>query len=186
VAEKVTRTRFGHEAHIARVTELIGPPTTSPSTTNPSTTPPTTPSATATTSASPPSTTANDRPTVLFVSSNGAGMGHLTRLLSYARRADNDIAPHFLSMSQAAPVVADFGYPYEYMPSSKATGMSSRHWRQMFIERMVRTIQRVRPAVVVFDGTWPYEGVTSIRAACPEALWAWSRRGMWRSGMNRE
>src|SRR5699024_7738482 len=61
-----------------------------------------------------------------------------------------------------------------------------RHWRQMFIERMVRTIQRVRPAVVVFDGTWPYEGVTSIRAACPEALWAWSRRGMWRSGMNRE
>src|SRR5699024_8829502 len=61
-AEKVSRTRYDHEAHIARVTELIGPPTTRPSTTDPSSTPPTTPSATATTSASPPSTTANDRP----------------------------------------------------------------------------------------------------------------------------
>ena len=43
-----------------------------------------------------------------------------------------------------------------------------------------------RPAVVVFDGTWPYQGIKQVREAHPEVCWVWSRRGMWRRGMNAE
>ena len=42
---------------------------------------------------------------VLLLSSNGAGMGHLTRLLAYARRMPADVHRHVVSLSQAVPVV---------------------------------------------------------------------------------
>lgn len=189
-AEKITRATFGREAHVSRIAALIGPPAAvaeKPRVDSPvdDDVP-----VLGEISAAPlnPVKVADrrDRPTVLFVSSNGAGMGHLTRLLSYARRGDAEIAPHVLSLSQAVPVVSGFGYPYEYLPSSKATGMSSRAWQTLFVERMVQTIRRVQPTAVVFDGTWPYEGIPAIRAQCPGVAWVWSRRGMWRAGMNRD
>ena len=55
-------------------------------------------------------------PRVVLVSSNGTGMGHLTRLLAYARHLDG-VDVRFLSLSLAAPVVRDMGYPVEYIPS---------------------------------------------------------------------
>src|SRR5690606_14474156 len=42
---------------------------------------------------------------VLFVSSNGVGVGHLTRLLAIARRMPAGIAPVFATMSQAMKVI---------------------------------------------------------------------------------
>jgi hypothetical protein len=44
-------------------------------------------------------------------------------------------------------------------------------------------VRRLRPAVVVFDGTRPYAGITDVRELYPETRWVWSRRGMWRPGM---
>ena len=94
--------------------------------------------------------------------------------------------PHFLSLSQAVGVVGTFGFPYEYLPSTQATGMLPKTWHALFTDRVSETIDRIRPAVVVFDGTWPYDGIVAVRAAHPEPRWVWSRRGMWRAGMNRE
>lgn len=173
-AEASVRARFGYEAHIARLQAMIGPPPQ----------PPTTAAA-----AVPVRSAAvhdDTRPRALFITSNGAGMGHLTRLLSYARRGESDLAPHVLSLSQAVPVVSRFGYPYEYLPSSTATGLMPRRWRTFFVERVTEAMRRIRPAVVVFDGTWPYEGIPEVREADPAALWVWSRRGMWRAGQNSE
>ncbi|TDE16095.1 UDP-N-acetylglucosamine--LPS N-acetylglucosamine transferase [Jiangella asiatica] len=132
----------------------------------------------------PSSTTATRR--ALFVSSNGAGMGHLTRLLAYAQRSAPALKAHFFSLSQAAPVVANFGHPFEYLPSASATGLEPARWHKYFATRLSATIERIRPSVVVFDGTWPYEGISLVRSAYPEVRWVWSRRGMWRAGMNRE
>ncbi|MPV50712.1 UDP-N-acetylglucosamine--LPS N-acetylglucosamine transferase [Pseudactinotalea sp. HY160] len=118
------------------------------------------------------------------MSSNGAGMGHLTRLFSYARRLDGVAKPHILSLSQAVPVADRLGYPYEYLPSSGALQVPAGRWKPLFIERVTETIARIRPSVVVFDGTWPYRGIEQIREAEPGPRWLWSRRGMWRHGMN--
>ena len=86
-------------------------------------------------------------------------MGHLTRLMAYARRAEPDLAPHFLSLSQAVGVVAQYGFPFEYVPSAGATGLPPRRWNKLFTERVSEAMGRLRPAVVVFDGTWPYNGI---------------------------
>jgi len=171
-AQEYARIHFSHDTHRRRIAELIGPETqVHPPTGGGDVT---------------PQMVEIPRPAVLFVSSNGAGMGHLTRLLAYARRVAPDLAPHFLSLSQAVGVVAAYDFPYEYAPSSGATGMAPRRWHDLFTARLNDAVKRIRPAVVVFDGTWPYEGILRVRSEHPRIRWVWSRRGMWRAGKNRE
>jgi UDP:flavonoid glycosyltransferase YjiC (YdhE family) len=124
--------------------------------------------------------------TVLMVSSNGTGMGHLTRLLAYSRKAPSGTRPYFLSLSQAVPIVAEFGFPYEYVPSAIPTGMAPARWRTYLGHRLAEVIERLEPRVVVFDGTWAYEAIDDVRARYRDLRWIWSRRGMWYRGLNRD
>lgn len=125
-----------------------------------------------------------DLPTVLLVSSNGAGMGHLTRLLAYARRLPEGVRPYVLSLSQAVPLVGQRGLAWEYLPSQGATGLRPASWRRLFAERVGEVLARVRPRVLVFDGTHPYAGLDVALAEHPEVRSVWSRRGLWRPGLN--
>lgn len=120
---------------------------------------------------------------VLLVSSNGSGMGHLTRLLAYGSRLPDGVDLHVLSLSQAVPAVEQFGVSWEYLPSAGATGMSQPTWRDLFTARMLEVFDRVAPSVVVFDGTNPYPGIDTALAAFPDVASIWSRRGMWRPGL---
>lgn len=183
-ASALVRERFGHEAHAARLATLLG----KPSAAEPPAAAPVRPSPAETVLGSPAQPTrrtesTTPRPRVLFVSSNGSGMGHLTRLLAYATRVDDEVEPHFLSLSQAVPLVETFGYAYEYLPSMDATGLAPPRWHAYFAECVSHTVERLRPATVVFDGTWPYEGIPVVREAFPEITWVWSRRGMWKAGI---
>ena len=169
-ADGSVRARFGHDAHHRRLLELIGPPEgvgrPGPS--------------------SSVERATSERPALLLISSNGTGMGHLTRLMAYARRAEPNMAPHFLSLSQAVWVVAQYGFSFDYLPSAGATGLSPRRWKDLFTERVSDAVRRLRPAVVVFDGTRPYDGIPEVRELYPDASWVWSQRGMWRHGMSAE
>jgi hypothetical protein len=120
------------------------------------------------------------RPRLLLISSNGTGMGHLMRLMAYGRRA-TDFEPHVLSLSQGVGAVGALGMPFEYVPSAGALGMSPSGWQPIFTERVGAALDRIRPSVVVFDGTWPYAGIEVLRGSHPEPAWVWSRRGMWRA-----
>ena len=170
-ADAWVRARFGYEQHQRRLYELIGSPETIGQHEQ-------------RVASSQPVT--SHRPPLLLISSNGAGMGHLTRLMAYARRAQPDMAPYFLSLSQAVGVVAQYGFSFEYLPSAGATGMPPRRWHPLFTDRVSAAVARLRPAVVVFDGTWPYDGIPRVRDVYPEPLWVWSRRGMWRCGKSAE
>jgi UDP:flavonoid glycosyltransferase YjiC (YdhE family) len=170
-ADTCVRTRFNYKVHQRRLFELIGAPETAGQHR------PTAPMLAGPTP---------KRPSLLLISSNGAGMGHLTRLMAYARRAEPDMAPHFLSLSQAVGVVGQYGFPFEYAPSAGATGLPPRRWHKLFTERVTDAVTRLRPAVVVFDGTWPYDGIARVRDVHPEPRWVWSRRGMWRHGRSTE
>ncbi|WP_205856261.1 glycosyltransferase [Phytoactinopolyspora endophytica] len=199
-AADVARSRFGHQAHIARLAELIGTASDGPDAPGTAVTdehaaltrpvePPRLPEVALTVPAAAedaggPRAAEVERIPVLFISSNGSGMGHLTRLLAYAVRAEagSRVEPHFLSLSQAAPVVSNFGYTYEYLPSMTATGLAPGRWHAYFAESVAQVMDRIRPAVVVFDGTWPYEGIPAVRETFPDARWLWSRRGMWKPG----
>lgn len=123
-------------------------------------------------------------PSVLLVSSNGAGMGHLTRLLAYARRMPADTRRQVLSLSQAVPVVEQEGLAWEYLPSQGASGLRPASWRRLFAERVTEILHRLDPDVLVFDGTHPYSGLDRALAAHPRTRAVWSRRGMWLPGRN--
>ncbi|WP_256838904.1 glycosyltransferase [Ornithinimicrobium faecis] len=187
-ARALVRERFSYAAHVERVAALIGPPaqtTQTPLTPTQSTQAPGEESA-----ARAPRHTAGGRrsggPRILLMSSNGAGMGHLTRLFSYATRLEEGTRAHIVSLSQAAPLAGRLGLSYEYLPSAKALAMPPGRWRPIFADRVGDALNRFDPDVVVFDGTWPYGGMEEIRAAHPQAHWVWSRRGMWREGRNTE
>lgn len=122
-------------------------------------------------------------PTVLLLSSNGAGMGHLTRLLAYGRRMDG-VRVHVVSLSQAAPVVAAEGVTWEYLPSQGSTGLRPATWRSLFADRVAEVLSRVAPAALVFDGTHPYRGLDVALRSHPGTRSVWSRRGMWKPGRN--
>lgn len=167
--------RFGHDVHRARIQALAGLVSRTVAQQSPG----------HSTRARRRSGTASARPGLLLISSNGTGMGHLMRLMAYGRRA-KDFEPHVLSLSQGVGAVAALGMPFEYVPSAAALGMNPRKWQPIFTERVGQALDRIRPSVVVFDGTWPYSGIERVRSLHPEPLWVWSRRGMWRGDRSGE
>jgi hypothetical protein len=154
---------YGYGVHVARVAELVGP---------------------ARSPTRPISSRRRDRQRarVMFVSSNGAGMGHLTRLLAMASRSSKHVEPLFFSLSQAVSVVSTYGYPWEYCPSRGDLDLSTREWNPLFSQRLHEVMCTYQPAAVVFDGTWPYRGLRQARSDFPDVAFVWSRRGMWREG----
>lgn len=174
-AQQRVRERFGHDVHRARIQALadLAPRSVAPESNDSSTRARHRPSR------------GSARPRLLLISSNGTGMGHLMRLMAYGRRA-KEFESHVLSLSQGVGAVAALGMPFEYVPSAAALGMNSRTWQPIFTERVGQALDRIRPSVVVFDGTWPYSGIERLRSLHPEPLWVWSRRGMWREDRSGE
>lgn len=117
---------------------------------------------------------------VLFISPNGIGMGHLTRLLAVARRLEPWLQPVFLTMSQGAGVVDDFGFTVEYTPYFKSYDGDEEQWQRAFQARLEQVIAFYDPRVVVFDGNVPYRALTDVCKSCPERFFVWCRRGLWR------
>jgi hypothetical protein len=117
---------------------------------------------------------------VLFVTSNGVGLGHVTRLLAVARRMPPDCEPVFATMSQALPVIEDFGFPVEHITSHLYTGVDSVQWNGWLRRQLDAMIDFHAAAAVVLDSTNPYDGV--IRAVLPrrDCALVWMRRGLWR------
>jgi UDP:flavonoid glycosyltransferase YjiC (YdhE family) len=160
----VTR-NFSHDAHVRRVRELIGPPS----------------------GGKRLMLRRERRPTrrVLFFSSNGVGMGHLTRLLAIARRCSGPIEPVFLSMSQAAAVVEEFGYLVEFTAHHNYLDLDVERWNAALRSQLNEAIEFYDAKVVLFDGNVPYRGLIDARLDHPSVPFLWCRRGMWRPGAGR-
>lgn len=123
---------------------------------------------------------------VLFFSSNGVGLGHLTRLMSIARRVSR-AKPVFATMSQAFPLVKAAGWPVKYIPFHEVSGCNVADWNEWLSYELSEIVRR-RPRIagIVFDGSNPYSGLMST-AADRRLPRIWVQRGMWRKGhMNQE
>lgn len=118
-------------------------------------------------------------PDVLFVTSNGAGLGHLTRLLAVADRMDSAFRVDFLTLSRAYKQVANMGYRIRYFPSAEATGAGTRLWNTTFRSHLQRLFTTETPKVVVFDGTVVYEGLIDVCRGHDIPL-VWMQRGCWK------
>jgi hypothetical protein len=123
---------------------------------------------------------------ILFVTSNGTGLGHLTRSMAIARRLDERFESLMLTLSAAAPVVRRLGFPVEFIASHATTGAGSDwRWSRRLRARLRVAIAEARPDVLFFDGAHPYPAlVEALSAGGPEMHRVWCRRPMWRPGSN--
>lgn len=120
------------------------------------------------------------QPRVLFLTSNGAGLGHLTRSMAIAKRLPDDVEPIFLTLSQALPVVVQQGFHAEYLFSAGYTALGTSTWNKVYASRLRHVLDVYNPAVVVFDGTFPYGGLRNVIEEQRMRSYVWSRRAMWR------
>jgi UDP:flavonoid glycosyltransferase YjiC (YdhE family) len=149
--------RFSHDLHKRRVRDLIGEPTTRPRARR------------------------QTRPqkTLLFFTSNGAGMGHLTRMMAIARRLPDSIRPIFATLSTGMQVVRQSGYFCEFIP--RAPGHKPSEWNAFLEQRLIEILRRYDVDAFIFDGTVPFQGLLAAKEATG-VPGAWCRRGMWQEG----
>lgn len=117
---------------------------------------------------------------VLLVTSNGTGMGHLTRQAAVALSlSDSDRATVF-SLSLGLPLVLDLGVPGEYCPSYDRPWIASRNWNSYLRDRLVALARETDVEAIVFDGVAPYPGLANAARELRDVAFVWLRRGMWK------
>ena len=123
------------------------------------------------------------RPRVLFVTSNGSGMGHLTRLTAIALAGRPRFDSTFVSLSTAAEVVACQGFDVIRIASQQLSGLTWPEWNRRFSECFDRLLGDIDPQVVVFDGIRVFRGVHE-RSRYRGIPLAWVCRGLWKHGID--
>ena len=165
-ARDAVETRFDSQIHVKRVRMLIGPRSAG--------TPKTTPSGKA------------KRRRALFVTSNGIGMGHLTRALAIARRCSASTEPIIVTMSQAIKASHQLGFRTEYIAHHSHNQMKHDEWNRFLEEEIRHRIDFYDANVLIFDGNVPYSGLIGALEARREVLSVWIRRSMWRAGTGQD
>jgi UDP-N-acetylglucosamine:LPS N-acetylglucosamine transferase len=119
---------------------------------------------------------------VLMVSTNGTGLGHVTRLMAIARRLPEHVHPVIATESLAAPLLHQLGFLTEYIPSRRRLDVPRDRWNAYYFSRLNHLIDVYRPSVVVFDGVAPYSGLIKAVREISGIQLVWLRRAMWKKG----
>lgn len=146
-----------------------------------------------------------ERPVVILMTSNGVGMGHLSRQLTTALSGAHRFDPVVFSLSRALPRIITAvesdelteahgrRLRFEYAPSWESgwfpTGWRrpirrryrSYRWAPYLRDRIHALAVETGARALVFDGVAPYPGLVAARAALPELRFVWVRRGLWQA-----
>ncbi|PMB96967.1 hypothetical protein CJ198_13915 [Brevibacterium luteolum] len=120
-----------------------------------------------------------ERNTVLFVTSNGAGLGHLTRSLAIIKHLPKHFRAELLTLSTAYEILEKEGIAVHYFPSAEKENISPVDWNLEFGRFISSLLNELRPRVVIFDGTWVYPALTEGCRMLGSHL-IWMQRGCWR------
>lgn len=118
---------------------------------------------------------------IIFFPVNGSGMGHMNRCLAYAHRMRNKSECSFFSLASAIEHIEEMGFKADYFVSPSWSCNSTYDWNTDLAIRFGMMLERTQPEVVVFDGTWPFQG---FLAACRayrrrhQLKLVWSNRGL--------
>ncbi|MCZ6887544.1 MAG: glycosyltransferase [Gammaproteobacteria bacterium] len=118
------------------------------------------------------------QPRILFFNINGNGMGHLSRCLAYARRMQGRARPVFFSLASAIEIIHDMGFEGDYFVSPFWSRSHTNAWNRELALRVGLMLEEVRPAAVVFDGTWPFAGFMFACSQYGVPVRVWSNRGL--------
>lgn len=136
-------------------------------------------------STTPGKWTKGSRIDAMLVTSNGAGLGHVTRLLAVADKLPSTYQVELLTLSKAYKQVTEPGLTVHYFPSSEAAGEKTQRWNRVFRDYVRDLLGDRHPSVVVFDGTWIYSGLTDVCRAMGIPL-VWMQRGMWKTEIDKK
>ena len=116
---------------------------------------------------------------VLLVTSNGWGLGHLIRQLTISKYLPHDVRCTILTLSQAAHVAAADNL--EYAPSYTQPWITKAEWHGGYLrDRIIALAEEVAADTIVFDGVVPYIGLLDALRHL-DATRIWMRRGLWRT-----
>jgi hypothetical protein len=167
-AREFAERRYGHQSHLTRLARFgIRPRITVPG------------------GRRDPDPASRPARRVLMVSDNGAGMGHLSRLMAIARRLPDEMAAVIATQSYGASIAHQEGFLTEYIPSRKVLDAARPRWTRILRERLAHLIELHRPDVVAVDSV-PHEGIVEAVRAHPGVTWVWVRRAMWQRGVGAE
>lgn len=117
---------------------------------------------------------------VLLFTSDGVGMGHLTRAVAIARRLAPALLPVVVTLSQAFGVCRAFGLHAEHLPYHRQLGVDPGPWNASLARELGLVIDAYRARLLLFDGTVPYGGLLAALRDRPGLPAVWCRIGMWR------
>lgn len=114
---------------------------------------------------------------MLLVSSNGAGLGHLTRLAAISRFISGQSLIY--TLSSAYHVLGKSSREIVYFPSYGDIGLDGAVWNPLLKAHLGAVVKGFRPDIIIFDGTYVYRGVTAAAHQAGVPL-IWLQRGCWR------
>ena len=121
-----------------------------------------------------------DKPAIILATSNGIGMGHLTRASAVAAELKSFANPIIISMAAAVVEVPKIaGVRFEYVPGRDRKWMGRFAWDRYLRDRIVALIDETGAKIVSFDGVVPYPGIIGIKSIRPDVKLVWVRRGFW-------
>ena len=126
------------------------------------------------------------KPTIILATSNGIGMGHLTRASAVASELKDFANPIIISMASGVvevPKIADVNF--EYVPGRDRKWMGRFEWDKYLRDRIVALIDETDAKIVSFDGVVPYPGIIGIKSIRPKVKLVWVRRGFWQKTSQR-
>ena len=117
---------------------------------------------------------------ILLVTSNGTGMGHLTRQAAVALSMHPSNQATIFSLSPGLPLVSELGIRCEYCPSYDRPWIASGQWNSYLYDRLTAVAEETGSEAILFDGVFPYGGIANAAWRLREVAFVWLRRGMWK------
>lgn len=119
--------------------------------------------------------------TILFIATNGAGLGHLTRCLAIARRLklkSPGLEIIFLTTSLALTTINREGFTAYCIPSiTLIKQISSSQWNSMLKCTLKQLLQLYPFKAIIFDGAIPYASISATLASSAGLTKIWVKRG---------
>jgi predicted glycosyltransferase len=127
---------------------------------------------------------------ILFMPTNGAGLGHVTRLLAIARRMKTETRVKeiaFLTTSEGLSIFRQEGIAAYHYPSLDRLGkkITPKEWDIGLYSILTTIIKNHRINVFVFDGVSPAAGVRKVLQEDKRLRKVWVKRGMLKEGVEK-
>lgn len=131
----------------------------------------------------------NESSGYLFVATNGAGLGHLTRCLAVATKLRERVPNEkitFMTTSIAVPLLHQAGFVCHHVPPFASIGndVSSRQWNDLFYNNLAAVLRLHLPSTLVFDGSVPYGGMLRAMQELKAMNRVWIKRGLYKPSVN--